>query len=298
MSLIDFILNLVGLVFWLSWISPDPQERLTGSAATLAGTLKRANTPNPMRGRVYAGLVLPVLLVVRGGVYYLAGRASDWTPVLELGVVTLHFRNGWLSHMLLFSVLSFGLTLVVFYSWLLLLSAVNHNLPDTDAFQAQVRGFLGSLDRWPRVIKLALPFIGCGLLWIAWHPLLVLVKIVPAARSQTMLAGQGAIIGCMSYLGWKYLIVGLLLVHLVNSYVYLGNQPFLGFINGTSRNLLTPVRWLPLRIGKVDFSPLVGIALVFLLSEAAVNLPVAISNPRRNEFDGHLYRLLHPYMPF
>ena len=77
------------------------------------------------------------------------------------------------------------------------------------------------------------------------------------------------VVGLGSYLSWKYLIGGLLALHLVSSYVYLGNQPFWHFVAPTGRNLLRPLRRVPLRLGKVDFAPLVGIALVFLAAEFA-----------------------------
>ena len=35
----------------------------------------------------------------------------------------------------------------------------------------------------------------------------------------------------------------------------------------TSRNLLAPLRWIPMRIGKVDFAPLAGMILVLILAE-------------------------------
>ena len=62
---------------------------------------------------------------------------------------------------------------------------------------------------------------------------------------------------------------GLLALHLLSTYVFLGQQPFWNFIALTGRNLLLPLRWIPLCIGKADFAPVVGIGLVFLASEFA-----------------------------
>ena len=72
-----------------------------------------------------------------------------------------------------------------------------------------------------------------------------------------------------AYLAWKYLIGGLLLLWLLTTYVYLGNSVFWSFVNLTGRNLLLPLRWAPLRVGKVDLAPVVAIALVFFASEQA-----------------------------
>ena len=74
-------------------------------------------------------------------------------------------------------------------------------------------------------------------------------------------------IGLCAYLAWKFLLVALLLLHLLNSYVYLGNHPFWLFVNTSARRLLWPLTWLPLRFGRADFTPLAGIALVFFAGE-------------------------------
>jgi uncharacterized protein YggT (Ycf19 family) len=70
-------------------------------------------------------------------------------------------------------------------------------------------------------------------------------------------------ISLMLYWSVKYLLVALLAVHLIITYVYLGANPVWEFINTTSKNLLSPLRFL--RIGRVDFAPVLGIILVVLL---------------------------------
>ena len=74
-------------------------------------------------------------------------------------------------------------------------------------------------------------------------------------------------LGLAAYLTWKFVVVGILVLHVLNSHVYLGANPFWSFLDVTARNLLSPIRWLPLGIGKVDFVPVVGIVLVFLIDE-------------------------------
>jgi uncharacterized protein YggT (Ycf19 family) len=56
-----------------------------------------------------------------------------------------------------------------------------------------------------------------------------------------------------------------LLLHLVASYVYLGSNALWEFIGATASNMLVPLRWLPLRVARFDFSPLVGVILIFAL---------------------------------
>ncbi len=270
-SLIDFILNLAGLLLWLNWLAfrIDPLARTT--PATLAGTLRKTDFSGPKRWEFLAGLAL--LLLLRAVIYWEMGPTVDWIPSLQLGAIDIPFRSDFLSHMLLFSLLGFVVTLAIFYLWLLLLSAVNCSVPDTDPWQKLVRLYLGWVEKWPRAVKLLLPLIIAGLLWLVLQPLLARLAIVPHVRSASQLLAQAAWIGLAGYLGWKYLIVGILLLHLFNSYVYVGNHPFWNFINASARHLLAPLHRLPLRAGRVDFAPLVAIALIFLVTEGVSRLP-------------------------
>jgi hypothetical protein len=163
--------------------------------------------------------------------------------------------------------LSFAQMLAGFYFWMLLLSAANSKVPDTDPFQKMVRLYVNRFERWPGFAKLLLPFLVGVAAWLLLHPVLVWLRILPSAKSSALLFEQAALVGAAAYLMWKYLIVGILLLHLLNSYVYLGNQSFWNFVNVTARNLLYPLRWLPLRAGKMDFLPVAAIAFVLLLAE-------------------------------
>jgi uncharacterized protein YggT (Ycf19 family) len=287
-SLIDFILNIAGLLLWLNWLSRFFDPLAHAPAATLVGTLRKADPSGPKQWRF--ALSLLALLLVRAVAYWEIGSAVAWTPSLHLGAVALSFRSDFLQRMLLFSLLSFIETLCMFYFWLLLLSAVNTKVPDTDPLQKLVRLHLGRVERWPRAAKLLLPFAASALLWMGFHPLLAWLSIVPPTSGAGQLTGQGALIGLLSYLGWKYLIVGILVVHTFTSYVYFGNLPFWNFINITAQHLLAPLRWIPLQLGRVDFSPLVGIALVFLVSQG-ISYLLLTNTP--------LYRgTLHRFLPF
>src|SRR3954470_23795001 len=105
MPLIDFILNIAGLLLWLNWLSInfDPLNRAT--AASLIGTLKKADASGPKRWKFLAGLVS--LLLLRALIYWQVGAAVNWTPSLQLGFVDLSFRSDYLGRMLLFSLFSF-----------------------------------------------------------------------------------------------------------------------------------------------------------------------------------------------
>ena len=177
MALIDFILNLAGLLLWLNWRSVrfDPLGKRT--PATLIGTLRRAE-PQRLR-RWHLLLALAALLFLRAVIYWQIGSAtkSVWAGTLNLGVVVPAFASNSFARMALFSGLSFGVMLGVFYLWLLLLSILAG--PEPLPFHRLVRMPLGDIDRWPRWVKFLLPFIvTAGCWWLAsW--LLVWSQVIP-----------------------------------------------------------------------------------------------------------------------
>jgi uncharacterized protein YggT (Ycf19 family) len=89
--------------------------------------------------------------------------------------------------------------------------------------------------------------------------------LVPKPISETSRLAQSALVGLSTYFAWEYLIVALLAVYLLHNYLYFGRHVFWNFVDETARRLLQPLR--PLRVGKVDFAPLVGIALIFLFAQ-------------------------------
>jgi uncharacterized protein YggT (Ycf19 family) len=203
--------------------------------------------------------------------YWQIGSAVDWTPNLHLDVIdrAIPFRSDTWWLMVLFSGLSFAITLGLFYLWLLLLALVNGRRAEADPLQKLVRLQLGRVDRWPWPVKALLPLLITVLLWYLLSLLFSRLSLIPPISSNTHRLEQAIVIGLGSYLSWKYLIGGLLALYLVGSYIYLGNQPLWNFVAMTGGNLLIPLRRVPLRLGKVDFAPLVGIAVVFLAAELA-----------------------------
>jgi uncharacterized protein YggT (Ycf19 family) len=256
-SLVDFILNVAGLLLWLNWRT----VRDDSLAKTAPTTLRR---PEPSRRkRWYFLAALGLLLFLRAVLYWQLGSAIDWTARLSLGLVTPPFRSAVFNRMFAFSLLSFGVMLAGFYLWLLLLSLVHPRSSENDSIQKLVRVSLGSIDRLPAAVKMTLPLIVVVLVWLLLAPLLAHWQIIPEAVSFAHRLEQGAVIGLWTYLNWKYLIGLLLALYLVHSYVYLGNHPLWNYVNVTATRLLVPFRPLPLRAGKVDFAPLILTALVF-----------------------------------
>ena len=271
MALIDFILNLAGLLLWLNWRSVrfDPLGRRT--PATLIGTLRRAEPRRLRRWHLLAAL--GGLLLLRAGIYWQIGSAANWSGKLDLGITALSFSSNlsgpMLSflRMLVFSIFSFGLMLGVFYLWLLLLSILAG--PEPLPFHRLERMPLGGIDRWARWSKLLLPLMVTATFWWLASWLLAWLQVILEPASPAHRIEEALVIGLGSYLAWKYLIGTLLVLHLLNSYIYFGKHPFWGYVNAEAQTLLSPLRVVPLRAGRVDFAPVVGIVLVFLAAELA-----------------------------
>ena len=268
MSLIDFILNVAGLVLWLNWRA-IPLAVQAQPGVSLASTLRRAGPPRP---RVYylAGLI--ALLAARALVYWQLGGPIRWDARIPLGPTTVWFRSDLLGRMAIFSACSFGVTLGIFYLCLLLLSWINGPVAETEPGQRLVRAHLGLLDRWPGALKLLLPLLFTATAWCLFHPWLVHAGLVPRnANAGWRVPAQGVVIGLAVYLALKFFLTGIFALHLFSSHVYLGELPFWSFVNTTARGLLRPLRWLPLRAGQIDFAPVVAMILVLCAAPFSFN---------------------------
>ena len=268
MSLINSILNVVALLLWLNWRSLGLAGASRSAGISLLATLKETSAHGA--GRWLFLLALAVLLALRSVFYWQIGAAVNWTPNLSLSVVVLPFRSDFLGRIALFSLLSFGQLLLGFYFWLFLLSAVNRNIADRDPVQKMVRLHLGWLDRGPAVLKLLLPWLVGAALWAGLNPVFVRLGLLPAPISGVNLSEQAFVVGASTLLAWKFLLLGCLCFHFLNAYVFMGDLALWKFLNATAANLLRPIAWLPLRLGRLDLTPVVGIALVLVITEMGV----------------------------
>jgi uncharacterized protein YggT (Ycf19 family) len=274
MGLIDFLLNLAGVLLWLSWRSIRSDPMVKTRPATLIGTLRRA-APRRMQGwQLLAGL--GTLLFLRAVLYRQIGSEADWTPKLDLFFIVLafpsHLPPGHFLPAMVFSLLSFARILIIGYFWLLVLVAINRRNLESDPLHKMLRVHLGQVARWPLLLQMLLPLVSITLLWIALHPIVVHLEITNRVRSNAHLAEQGFLIGLALYFTLQYLLPVFLLLHLFASYIYLGKNPLWDFIGATARNLLAPLRWLPLRIARFDFAPLAGVLLILFLLHWLPNL--------------------------
>jgi uncharacterized protein YggT (Ycf19 family) len=261
MPLVNAILNVAVLLLWISWHASrfDPLARPT--ASTLVGTLRKTGA---VRTRDWTfPLVIVGLLLLRAVFYWQVGPTLNWTPRLELAATLLQLRSDFLDRTLLFSLLSFGNMLAPLYLWLLFLAMINRRLPDTDRWQHLIRLNLWPLGRWHWALQLGLPMLATVLIWLALRPLLERVQALPTVPFSAWWLAQGWCVWASWFLSVKYLIAAILLGHLVNSYVYVGRHPLWDYASASAGPLLRPLRWLPLRAGRVDFRPVVAIALVF-----------------------------------
>jgi uncharacterized protein YggT (Ycf19 family) len=152
----------------------------------------------------------------------------------------------------------------VFYFWMLALTFINRSVIEPDPIQKMLRLHLGRIGRWPWPLQVLFPFVTVIALWMALHPLLVYLGVLGTAASNASLAEQGLLLGISLLLTLKYVLPILLLLQLIASYVYFGSNPFWDFVANTAQNLLAPLQRFPLRLAKVDFTPVVGALLLLL----------------------------------
>lgn len=263
MSFLDAILNLVAFLLWFNWRAHDQIPGEPARVSVLAN-LQRSRVRGVRRWTYFA--LLLAVLAVRGLVGWHLGSALDWTPAVDLGVVALPFHSAFPARMLLHSIFSFGLLLAVFHFWLLLVSALRDGELAADPVLKLARQLLGRVEHFTRAVKFLLPFVAGVLGWLLFAPGFENLGMLPATQSFFHLAQQALVCGVAACLAWKYFLLALLTLHVVNSYVYLGEHPLWNFVSATARNLLRPLARLPLRAGRIDFAPFVVLALVWLVA--------------------------------
>jgi uncharacterized protein YggT (Ycf19 family) len=182
-----------------------------------------------------------------------------------LGLVTIFFRSDqfWLA--LLFSLHSFVRALLLAYGWLLAVCVINRHSTTPDSVLKFLRQLLGRPAGWPIYLQVPLPLLFCVAVWPGLHLPLTHAGVTSAVPPAGRLLLQGGLLGLAACFSLKYLIVSLLLVDFLSSYIYFGRSRVWDCLSATARNLLGPLQRLPLRRGRMDFAPLVGIGLTLLL---------------------------------
>jgi hypothetical protein len=267
-GLLDFLLNVVGLLLWFNWRASGIKLAAPG-VVSLAATIQRTDIIEPRRWFSFACLI--ALLIIRALLYCQIGSRVNWIATLDLTAITLPFRSDMLSRMFLFSVLSFSLALGIVYASLLLLSVVNEKSRTTDYFPRLIALQLGWIGKWFWPIRFVLAPIVAALLWMALSGLFVKSGIIPPPKNAAHEWQIAGVLALCLLVTWKYVLILFLGLHLLNTYVYLGNSSFWQFVTLTGNRLCLPLRWLPLRIGKLDLASPILIVGILIGSHYASN---------------------------
>jgi hypothetical protein len=264
MPLFDLLLNLAGLLLWFGWRAVGLDQTTRPAPLSLVSTLKRAE-PRPARPwPLLAGLA--ALLLLRSTIYWRLGPQTNWAPALNLGLVSVGFRVDLWQHALVFSVASFLHAWVIAHVGILLIILLNRKSSDAGPFQVLLDAQWGWLGRWPTSVLLVLvPILGAGL-WLVIHPLFYWLELTSGPPPGIPDLQQGLAFGLSLFLLWEFVALGLLIIHTINTYVYVGNAGIWNCLANAGRILC---RRLPLRVGRVDLAPLAAALLVLALAYGA-----------------------------
>ena len=264
MEAIDFILNIAALLLWFHWRALHQHQQGKISSISILSNLQRPASRRVRHWGMFFSLVL--LLFVRALFFWHIGSRTNWSPRLNLGAISLYFPTGTFPVSLGYSLGHFFHLLVIAYGFLFLLSLLaGGRHPIQGPLTSMVRSQLGRLDQWPVVVKAFMPGLMAMAAIIASYPVWQWLGNLPPVRSPLEFLEKAALIGLGLYLSWKILIAALLVLYFLNQYAYLGNQLVWVEVNELGKRLLRPLRRL--QLGKLDPTPLLGIALAMLLAE-------------------------------
>jgi uncharacterized protein YggT (Ycf19 family) len=111
--------------------------------------------------------------------------------------------------------------------------------------------------------------VAAALLWMGLSKLFVDLRIMPPPRNSAHAWQIAGLMALGMMVSWKYVISLFLSLHILNSYVYLGNSSFWQYVMLTGHRLTRPLRWAPLRIGKLDLGPILLLIAVIAGSHYA-----------------------------
>ena len=276
MGFLDLILNITAIFLWVDW-----RKRVSASGSKhRVPEWGYASRPvyRPRMKRWKPLLILLVLLVGRPFLYWEFGTAAGWTAMLKLGAVSIPFRPDQLLAIHLFSWSSFVQALLSFYICLILLGILNkgNHGSENNFVHRLVQLLVGSLESWPVLFRAALPAVVVAPLWFILCATLEGAHIIPGQESWKIGFHESLVGGLCAYLPWCHLLAGLVFIYFLNSYIYMGPAPRWNYLHGITRKALAPLYLLPLQISKIDFTPVAGMAIIFLIHENGVRLLSAL----------------------
>src|SRR5438132_4173685 len=89
-GLVDFLLNIVGLLLWFNWRASGLKLAAPG-VVSLAATIQRTEVMEPRRWFSFGCLL--ALLFIRALVYCQVGSKVNWIATLDLTAIALPFRS-------------------------------------------------------------------------------------------------------------------------------------------------------------------------------------------------------------
>ncbi|MDB6052694.1 MAG: hypothetical protein JWN25_217 [Verrucomicrobiales bacterium] len=260
MWLFDFILDWVALLLWLRATSfkTSPVER-PRTISPLA-SIKPADHLTPC---LWAGAAMLAVIVGRAVIYWKIGTAVDWMPTINFPSIAIPLRSNSFGRMLTLSCLTFGVTLYLFYTYLLLLISLTPGLETSSRIITFLRKKSGVMRYFPKTALCVFPF-ACGFLfWTFSRWIWVGFGLLPESSWGSILK-EACVLGLNAFLPLQYLLYGLLGFAFMNSTIFFGTSQIVQILSAASKALLAPFRRIPLTLGKWDLVPILLIILIGL----------------------------------
>ena len=209
-------------------------------------------------------LALVGLLVLRAVFYHQFGPGLDWIPSLPLLHESPHFRSDFSREPGLFRTKFMRWLAALYFCWALL-ATIKPKADTAKMWRSFLRAQFGWLGGLPAVILWLVAImlsVGVHLIEAEWMSR-VDVRSESAAFAQHLPA-----LMALDMRAAVYLAMGVLILYLLNSFVYFGEQVLWKNVDASGKRLLTPLSCLPLVVGKVDLAPFLALGLMYGLSFA------------------------------
>ena len=253
------ILNLIGLLFWVLWRAGTiPRSKPTNA---IAG-------PTPRQGKIYKHswvylLGLIILLTLRAAFYNQFGPGLHWIPYLEFIHEAPHFRSYIFPMTFAYSILSFARWLSALYFCLALLITIIPEENSAKMWRSFLRcqfGWLGGLPAIALWVTALLLSASLHIIEIEW------MTLIEARSENSHQYGYLPLLIILDFRAATYLTMGIVSLYIINSYVYIGEKKFWKNVDDYGKQLLAPVRRIPLVVGKADLAPFLVMAIAYGLS--------------------------------
>lgn len=264
MNYLDWGLNILMIYLWI---------RCCRKCAA-AGCDYSARRANRFRW-FFTWFVILFFLFFRACIYFYVGTTSGWQGRLNLGIIEVPFASFDFSSMVLFSFVSLFKWMVLLYSWVLFFSAFSAGAGDglrnwASDLQAVLLKNVGT--QWFSVLKIVFPGFLMPVIWGVFCFIADCVGIITWGSSLQVLK-EGIMLTLALYYSYSYFLVFLSIIYFFITYFYLRGSVLQNYLRDVIRKIFTPLYYLPLTTPdgeggvKIDFVPVVGLAISFLIVE-------------------------------